>query len=108
MQIVIDRTGPLPITQKFNSDIQGPATFILTGSVWSQTANTNIGVQLLLDGVELGEAEIFSNGVSTHRAVVPQYLNANLKVGEHTLTLEASTTQTLSDINDTYRVVVAT
>ncbi|MGE3800078.1 MAG: hypothetical protein AB7H80_03590 [Candidatus Kapaibacterium sp.] len=106
VQVLINQAGPLPITQKFTSDIQMEAMLFVAGSVWCNDANQMIGIEVLLDGNALGAAEIFSNGPSTHRAVVPQYIPIDLTLGGHTLTLQASTTETVSDYNDFYRVLL--
>jgi hypothetical protein len=78
----------------------------VNGSVWSQTANVVIGIGVNLDGQEVGHARIFSNGTATHRGVVPAYIPIKLSQGPHTLTLFPDTTQTVSDYNDFYTVVL--
>jgi hypothetical protein len=78
----------------------------VNGSVWSQTANVIIGVGVNLDGQEVGHARIWSNGTGTHRTVVPAYIPIKLTQGQHTLTLFPDTTQTVSDQNDFYTVVL--
>ena len=79
---------------------------VVNGSVWSQSANALIGIQVKIDGEVAGHAKIFSNGTATHRAVVPAYLPIKLRQGRHTLTLSADTTQTVSDFNDFYTAVI--
>jgi hypothetical protein len=79
---------------------------VVNGSVWSQTANVLIGVQVKIDGEVAGHARIFSNGTATHRAVVPVYIPIKLRQGQHTLTLSADTAQTVSDFNDFYTAVI--
>ena len=102
MSILNQHVGPLPITTTFTAPSDGPACFVLSGSVWSQTANQMIGVTLEVDGAAVGAAAIFSNGVSTHRAVVPSYIPVTLKIGAHKITLVASNTATISDGNDKF------
>ena len=99
VQVVINQVGPLPITQTFTSEIDMEAMLF-------SDVNQMIGIEVLLDGEALGAAEIFSNGATTHRAVVPQYIPINLTIGDHTITLQASTGETVSDYNDFYRVLV--
>ena len=105
-QTLIDQSGPLPVSVTFNAPSDGEVVFLVSGSVWTSTQNEMIGINILLDGNEIGEAEIFSNGPTTHRAVVPQYITTKLTLGSHTLTLTPSTSATTSDINDSYRVMV--
>jgi len=65
-----------------------------------------IGVQLELDGKVVGSASILSNGVSTHRAVVPSYIPVNLTFGQHAVTLIALNSVTTSDYNDLFDLVL--
>jgi hypothetical protein len=83
-----------------------PVYLEASGSVWSEVANAMIGIGVDLDGVRLGAAQIFSNGTSTHRAVVPAYLPAQLHFGQHTLELYLNSGETISDVNDFYTVVL--
>lgn len=106
MTILNQAKGGLPISTTFAAPSDGPATFVLAGSVWCGSADQMIGVSLELDGKILGSASIFSNMASTHRAVVPSYMPVNLTFGEHKLTLVAENTHTVSDLNDLYDVVL--
>jgi len=106
-QILVSQKGPLPITATFNSPGDLTAVLEVNGSVWTTTANQMIGIQVQLDGVNLGTANIFSNGASTHRAVVPAYFKIALKYGvPHKLVLSAATTTTTSDFNDFFTAVI--
>lgn len=46
----------------------------VNGSVWTQTADRMMGILIQIDGQIVGNAQIFSNGEGTHRAVVPAYI----------------------------------
>ncbi len=98
--------GPLPLSAKFNAPSDGPSCFVLSGSVWSGTANQMIGVGLELDGKAIGSAAIFSNGSSTHRAVVPSCIPVTLTFGAHVVTLVALNASTTSDQNDPFDLVL--
>jgi hypothetical protein len=78
----------------------------VNGSVWSQAGNQMIGISVQLDGQPIGTAQIFSNGPSTHRAVVPAYIEVQLKEGPHTLVLAQANGNTVSDTNDFYTAVL--
>lgn len=106
MSIMNQAKGGLPLTVEFKAPLDGPACLVLSGSVWSTSANQLIGVGLELDGTQIGSASIFSNASSTHRAVVPSYIPINLTFGDHKLTLIPHTTATTSDFNDFYDVVL--
>src|ERR1700745_2678455 len=101
VQVILSQKGPLPITVSFNAPSDLPVVLEINGSVWTQTANSMIGIQIQLDGANLGQANIFSNTASTHRAVVPAYFKTQLKYGvQHKLVLSAAAPNTVSDLND--------
>ena len=106
IQVIVQQAGPLPIKATFQPLGDLPTYIEVNGSVWSQTANVIIGIAVDLDGKNVGQAKVFSNGIATHRAVVPAYIPAKLTHGSHTITLSAGSTQTVSDYNDFYTVVI--
>jgi hypothetical protein len=107
VQVLIAQAGPLPIKASAEIESDGPAVLTLAGSVWSPTANTMIGVSLMIDNEPaLISADIFSNGPSTHRAVVPVTFPYTFTIGTHTFELVPSTSQTTSDANDVFRLTV--
>jgi len=66
-----------------------------------------IGIQVHLDNSIVGFAQIFSNGSTTHRAVVPAYIPVQLKQGQHTLALKpVQGSTTTSDFNDFFIAVL--
>jgi len=105
VQLVLQQAGPLPITASFNSIGDSPMYLEVNGSVWTQTANVMIGIDIQIDGQAAGKAQLFSNGSTTHRAVVPAYLQVKLAQGPHKLTLAASA-NTVSDSNDRFTAVI--
>jgi len=106
MSIVNQAKGPLPITATFTAPSDGPAAFVLSGSVWGQSANQMIGVTIQLDGTTIGSAQIWSNGAATHRAVVPSYIPVTLTLAAHKVTLVATNANSISDLNDWFNVVL--
>jgi hypothetical protein len=104
LSIANQAPGPLPIKATFKSPTDGSASLMLAGSVWSGTANQKIGIQIALDGKVIGTASIFSNGTSTHRAVVPTYVPVQLTIGSHTIELTVLNSVTISDLNDFFDV----
>jgi hypothetical protein len=105
MQIlpIINQVGPLPLKTQFNSPMDGPAILVVTGSLWSQSNNVMLTMDVQLDGASIGTAQIFSNGSSTHRAFSTLFIAVNLSYGPHTLVL-ISGANTVSDLNDTFAV----
>jgi hypothetical protein len=56
--------------------------------------------------VAIGAAAIFSSASSTHRAAVPSYIPVTLAFGPHTITLVPLNSNTVSDLNDLFDVVL--
>ena len=108
VQVIIgNQKGPLPIQASFMAPGDMPMYLEILGSVWTQTANQMIGIQITLDGKVIGTANVFSNASSTHRPVVPVYLPIKLQQGSHTLQLAvAPSTTTVSDLNDFFTAVL--
>jgi hypothetical protein len=105
VQPILQQAGPLPITTTFNSIGDSPMYIEVNGSVWTQTANVLIGIDIQIDGQAAGKAQVFSNAGSTHRPVVGTYIQVKLGQGQHKLTLTASA-NTVSDFNDRYTAVI--
>lgn len=105
-QVIVNQAGPLPITATFSAPGDEPMYLEVNGSVWTGAANNMIGIGIDLDGKNVGAAQIFSNGSSTHRSVVPAYVPIQLSEGEHTLYLYLNTGNTVSDFNDFYTAVL--
>ena len=105
VQVIIQQAGPLPITATFNSPGDLPMYLEVNGSVWTQTPNVMTSINVDIDGQALGKARIFSNGSSTHRAVVPAYIPIKLEQGLHKLTLSPGS-NTVSDANDYFTAVI--
>ena len=107
IQVILNqKKGPLPLTASFNAPSDAPSCLIVSGSVWTQTANQTIGIVVTLDGKPIGSASIWSNAAATHRAVVPTYIPVKLAFGQHTIVLSAETPGTISDLNDFFEVVL--
>jgi hypothetical protein len=106
IQLIVNQAGPLPIQATFNAPGDEPMYLEVNGSIWCQSEDTMIGIGIELDGQNIGAAQIFSNGNTTHRAVVPAYIPIQLGEGQHTLTLYLNTGETVSDVNDFYTAVI--
>ena len=105
VQVLIDQAGPLPIKGTFQSPGDEPLYLEINGSVWTQSVNVMIGIDIQVDGQYVGTAHIFSNGNATHRAVVPAYIQVQLGEGTHAVTLSPAA-NTVSDSNDYYTAVL--
>ena len=105
-QVILSQKGPLPISVTFNSPGTLSVVLEVNGSVFTSSANTMTGIMVQLDGQNLGQANIFSNGANTHRTVVPAYYKAQLQYGvPHKLVLSAPP-GTITDFNDFFTAVI--
>jgi hypothetical protein len=101
--VLLNQVGPLPLTTTFTAPADGPVSFFLSGSGW--TANPGwVWITLELDGVQVTSTGVFANNGAMHLAVVPVYATANLTSGQHTLTLVAGNSTTVTDLNDFFHV----
>jgi hypothetical protein len=83
-----------------------PAVVTLAGSVWSNAAQQQVGIALLIDGSVVGMATIFANPASTHLSVVPLEFAYTFEIGPHEFVLNPLNNATTSDKNDFYCVTV--
>ncbi len=97
-----NQTGGLPITVPFQVPLSGDVTIAFSGTAWTQTSNTVIGIDVLLDGVLLGRSLIYSNNASEHRALPTMFFATTLSEGPHKLTFVPTNGNTVSDVNDFY------
>ena len=105
-QNVISANGPFPVKGTFNAESDDARVIFVSGSVWSNTAGQWVGVQILLDGTFIGDAVIFCNEATSHRAFIPVMIPATVAFGSHTITLQASGSSTVADINDFFNVYI--
>lgn len=105
IQVIVNQAGPLPITATFNAVTDEPTYLEVNGSVWCEYAGP-IRIGIDLDGQNVGLAQIYSDGGTTHRTVVPAYIPIQLSQGPHTLYLYASSSEARSDDRDSYTAVI--
>jgi hypothetical protein len=105
IQVILNESGPLPLTANFNAPGDEFMYLEVNGSVWTQSTDVLIGIVVALDGTVIGYAQLWSNLAATHRAMVPAYIQVQLSQGEHTLTLSAAS-NTVSDEHDIYTAVL--
>src|SRR5712691_2085955 len=106
-QVVVNQSGPLPITTTFKALSDGPALVMLSGSAWTQNqGGALIGVQLQVDGTPIGTASILANNTATHMAVVPIALPYTFGSCNHEIDLGAATGETDTDQNDFFQLTI--
>ena len=102
--VLINQIGPLPFSVTFKAPADGPVSFFLSASAWTQTADSWLSVGLELDAVPIGSTQAFANNAGTHLALVPVYVTTNLTAGQHTLSLLPGNSTTVTDLNDFFHV----
>ena len=105
-QTVISNNGPLPITGTFNAESNLPLVIVVSGSAWSNAPGQWVGVQVILDGSVIAEANVFCNEASSHRALITTFIPTTVQFGQHTIELQAINASTMCDINDFLNVYV--
>jgi hypothetical protein len=106
---VIAQAGPLPVSASVKIESTEPTIVTLAGSVWTTSANKEIGILLSIDGVQAAKAQLFANPANTHLSVVPvtfPYTFPWTEDQEHSFTLDGLTSDTTSDYNDFYVLTV--
>lgn len=107
IQVIVNQAGPLPFSVQFESISDDTVYLEVNGTVFSPSANQMIGIGIFLNEQQIGEAQIYSNGENTHRAVVPAYIPLQLQAGQtYALGLYSLNGETIGDPNDFYTAVI--
>jgi len=107
-EVLMDAIGPLPQSVTFQAPADGSVMFVLTGTAYTQSAASIIGIMLILDGVQIGTASIcYANTNNVHMAMLPTFVDFdNLTFGEHTLEVVLNVSETVTDVNDHFQVTL--
>lgn len=99
--------GALPHSFSYTPESDSPVIIYFSGSAWTSVANTPIGLKLTINGADITTTTIWSNGPTTHRALVPSLVKykfplnvVNGVVQPVTITISALA-NTIFDVNDT-------
>ena len=104
-QPINNAIGGLPINGPFTSG-GGSLLLFVSGSGFSNVAAQAIGLQILIDGIFHGIAQVFTNEAASHRSFVGNAtLVKSIPPGAHTLTL-AAMPNTTTDFNDFFSVTI--
>lgn len=107
--IIFDGAGPLPQTVKFNSPVEGPATFVLSATARTTSAAILTGVSLSLDGNVIGTAMCWANQNDNHIAMRTTFIPVEyLSYDTHTIELTNAYGVTITDVNDYFQVTLLT
>ena len=113
-EILINADGPLPATQTipYPGD---EALLYLSGSAWSKTDDTFIGVDIIINDQKVWTAKIFSNGTATHRTLMDNWVDVNIpcvisreQCDDITITLQNASAypNTITDVNDYFQLIL--
>jgi hypothetical protein len=104
--ILNQHQGALPVKATFKSPTNEGAYIQVSGSVSSAVSGVICGIQVLIDGVAVGAAKIYSSNGEVHRAVVPVFVKAPDDFDPHELTLAPLNDQSYGDHHDFYTAVL--
>lgn len=104
-QPINNAVGGLPVTGPFTSG-GGSLLLFVSGSGFSNVGAQAIGLQILIDGVFQGIAQVFTNEAASHKSFVANAtLVAGIPPGAHMLTLVAMP-NTVTDFNDFFSATI--
>lgn len=108
--VILQLNGPLPVSAQFTAPSASVAMMMVSGTVWTGSGGTWNGVNISLDGAQVGTAKIYLNQASVHTAFPSTIVMADLTHATPTttctITLSAATTTTTTDLNDVYQVAL--
>ena len=110
--LLINQSGPLPLSATLTTGSNGPSTLFVSGSCWTAGGAQQIGLAVMMDGVRVGEAVIWSNESNEHRAVVPVFIPVSLDKNwpsetqppSYQFELIALNAATNTDVNDFFQL----
>lgn len=107
-KVIFDGPGPLPQTAAFNAPSDGPVIFVLSGTARTESAAVLIGINLSLDGNQIGStAMCWANQNNNHQAMRTTFIPFDsLSFGEHTIEITNAYSNTITDVNDYFQVTL--
>lgn len=104
--IAINSVGPLPLTSATFTTSGGTLRLQYSGSGYSVTPNTLIGMTVKVNGTPIDQTGIFANNGGMHLAFVSkEWVLEGLAPGTHTVTLEPML-GTFTDSGDIFNVTI--
>ena len=101
-QVLNDHAGPLPLTGATFTSFGGTLTLSVSGSGYS-TGGT-LGMNVVLDGNQVGAVNGYTNEQGSHKALPPNFIVTSAAPGRHTIQLTSQGMST--DPNDYFSVTV--
>jgi hypothetical protein len=104
-QILINAVGPVTLSATF---FCAGSTQVLqvSGSAWTNNPGL-IGVNIVVDGNNVGACRGFTNEAASHKTLVEQKVILHLTPGSHQIQLTALNNTTNTDLNDNFNVLLS-
>ncbi len=104
LQPIISAPGPLPLTATFTPTATGPLVFVVTGTAWLANAPGSIGIEVFLNGVLIGSANVFANQGSVHMTLPTIFANGTITSNQAQKIAVVAVGATVTDYNDHFSV----
>jgi hypothetical protein len=106
--ILMDTPGPLPVSASFEAPSDGAVVFVLSGTARTASAACLIGLNLVLDGYDIGDpAMCWANQNDNHQAMRTTFIPyEGLAAGTHTVEVVNAYGTTITDVNDYIQVTL--
>lgn len=105
--VIYDGAGPLPVKATFQSETSVGVVFVLTATARTESAAVLTGVQLIIDGVSIGQSLCWANENNNHMTLRPTLIPyGDMTIGEHTIEIDIAYEGTITDVNDYFQVTM--
>ncbi|MBB4636492.1 hypothetical protein [Longimicrobium terrae] len=105
-QVIIQKTGPLPVSAVVPWPSTDTVLVAVSGSVWSKTPATMVVMNVNINDKTIGTMQIWANEASMHLMLPTGFFPVTGGYGDTTVTLSAANGTTVSDSNDTFTVAL--
>src|SRR4051794_27985007 len=104
VKILANGNNPIGTKLPFKTEIDGPALVLVSGTAYTTSNVGVIGLNAEIDGIGAGIAQVYANELNSHKTLVSSFQQITITPGDHTLTIDASTPDTVADAWDSYSV----
>jgi hypothetical protein len=105
-QVIINQTGPLPITAPVTWPSDRTVLVSVSGSAFTQQPNTPLSVKLSIHTTTIGTLQLFANPAGTHMVLPAGFFAIDGEFGETSIVLDRANGTTLTDKNDLFTVAL--
>ena len=105
-QVIINQAGPLPISAPVSWPSDRPVLVSVSGSAFTQQANSMLAVTLSIHSTTIGTVKLMSNPAGTHMVLPAGFFDVNGDFGDTSIVLTAANGTTQADKNDVFTVAL--